>query len=136
MMVIRKYTDQDKEAVVSLWEEVFPNAAPHNQPARVIEEKLAVDDLIFVAEEDGEILGACQAGYDGHRGWLYGVAVSPHQRRRGIGTDLVESAVQSLIELGCGKVNLQIRAGNTAVAEFYQSLGFEIEDRLSMGRHL
>ena len=135
-MVIRKYQDQDKVSLINFWEKVFPNAAPHNQPARVIEEKLAVDDLIFVAEEDGEILGACQAGYDGHRGWLYGVAVSPDQRRRGIGTNLVETAVQSLNERGCGKVNLQIRAGNTAVAEFYESLGFEIEDRLSMGRHL
>lgn len=135
-MVIRKYQDQDLEALIALWEEVFPNAAPHNQPARVIEEKLAVDDLIFIAEEDGEILGACQAGYDGHRGWLYGVAVSPAQRRRGIGAKLVETAVHSLSDRGCRKVNLQIRAGNTAVAEFYESLGFEVEDRLSMGRHL
>ncbi len=135
-MVIRKYQDQDKGALINLWEEAFPTAAPHNQPARVIEEKLAVDDLIFVAEEDGEILGACQAGYDGHRGWLYGVAVSPDRRRRGIGTNLVETAVQSLNERGCGKVNLQIRAGNTAVADFYESCGFNVEDRLSMGRHL
>jgi len=135
-MVIRKYRAQDKGALINLWEEVFPNAAPHNQPARVIEEKLAVDDMLFVAEVDGEILGACQAGYDGHRGWLYGVAVSPDQRRRGIGTNLVETAVQSLNERGCGKVNLQIRAGNTAVADFYKSLGFNVEDRLSMGRHL
>ena len=135
-MVVRKYQDQDKEGLIDLWETVFPDAAPHNQPARVIEEKLAVDDLIFVAEEDGLILGACQAGYDGHRGWLYGVAVCPDQRRRGIGSRLVETALQSLSELGCGKVNLQIRAGNTQVADFYRSLGFEVEDRLSMGRHL
>lgn len=135
-MVIRKYQDQDKQALISLWETVFPNAATHNQPARVIEEKLAVDDLIFIAEEGEVILGACQAGYDGHRGWLYGVAVAPQQRRRGIGSRLVETALDALRQRGCGKVNLQIRAGNTGVAEFYRSLGFEVEDRLSMGRHL
>lgn len=135
-MIIRKYQDQDKQALISLWEEVFPNAAPHNQPARVIEAKLAVDDLIFVADQDGLILGACQAGYDGHRGWLYGVAVAPDQRRRGIGTGLVEFALEALSQLGCGKVNLQIRSGNTPVAEFYHKLGFQVEERLSMGRHL
>ena len=135
-MIIRKYQSQDKNSLISLWEEVFPGAAPHNQPALVLEEKLKVDDLIFVAEDEGKILGACQAGYDGHRGWLYGVAVSPEQRRRGIGTDLVNTAIEELRELGCGKVNLQIRAGHTPVAEFYKTLGFEVEERLSMGRHL
>ena len=135
-MVIRKFQDQDKDALINLWDEVFPNPAPHNQPARVIEEKLAVDDLIFVAEENGAILGACQVGYDGHRGWLYGVAVAPDQRRCGIGTRLVDTALEALRLRGCGKVNLQIRAGNTPVAEFYRNLGFEVEDRLSMGRHL
>jgi ribosomal protein S18 acetylase RimI-like enzyme len=135
-MIVRKYNNQDKESLIKFWEEVFPNAAPHNQPARVIEEKLAVDDLIFVAEGGGKILGACQAGYDGHRGWLYGVAVSPDQRRRGIGTKLVTTAIEALRERGCIKVNLQIRSGNTGATKFYQSLDFEVENRLSMGRHL
>lgn len=135
-MVIRKYQTDDKDPLIALWEEVFPNAAPHNQPAKVIAEKLLVDDLIFVAEGQGEILGACQAGYDGHRGWLYGVAVSPGHRRRGVGTELVKAALKALQERGCGKVNLQIRAGNYAVAAFYETLGFEVEDRISMGRHL
>ena len=135
-MIIRKYQPHDRDSLIAFWEEVFPNPAPHNQPARVIEEKLKVDDLIFLAEEEGRILGACQAGYDGHRGWLYGVAVSSNQRRRGIGSELVKAAINALREKGCGKVNLQIRAGNTAVAAFYKTLGFEVEERLSMGRHL
>jgi hypothetical protein len=135
-MFIRKYQSHDKDSLIALWEEVFPNAAPHNQPAKVIAEKLVVDDLIFVAEKDDKILGACQAGYDGHRGWLYGVAVSPAQQRQGIGTELVKAALKALQERGCGKVNLQIRAGNYAVAAFYETLGFEVEDRISMGRLL
>lgn len=135
-MVIRKYQNQDKGPLIALWEKVFPDAAPHNKPSRVIEEKLAVDDLIFVAEEAGKIIGACQAGYDGHRGWLYGVAVTTDQRRRGIGSELVRAAIEALRERGCHKVNLQIRPDNTSVAEFYRSLDFEKEERLSMGRHL
>ncbi len=132
-MKIRKYQHYDKTALVELWEKVFPDAPPHNEPSRAIDEKLAVDDLIFVAEDNGTLTGACMAGYDGHRGWLYAMAVLPEYRRNNIGTQLVNFAMQALKSRGCAKVNLQIRSTNTKVAAFYQSLGFSVEDRLSMG---
>ncbi len=134
MKKIRKYQESDKATLTALWQAVFPDDPPHNEPSLVIEAKLAVDDLIFIAEEeDGEMIGACMAGYDGHRGWLYAVAVSPDQRRNGTGKALVLFAIQALKDLGCKKVNLQIRPTNTEVANFYKSLGFSTEDRLSMG---
>ncbi len=123
-------------ALISVWETVFPDDPPHNAPNKVIDEKLAVDDLIFVAEHQAKIVGACIAGYDGHRGWLYAVAVLPDHRRDGVGRALVQGAMEHLKSRGCGKVNLQIRADNHAVAQFYQSLGFDIEERMSMGKHL
>ncbi|MCH7881796.1 MAG: GNAT family acetyltransferase [Proteobacteria bacterium] len=132
-MKIRKFEKNDKDALIALWQAVFPDDPPHNEPSQVIESKLAVDDLIFVAEAGGKIVGACMAGYDGHRGWLYALAVSPDKRRKGTGKALVNFAMQALKELGCVKVNLQIRSTNTEVAEFYQSLGFSTEPRLSMG---
>lgn len=132
-MIIRKYQVKDNAALMELWKTVFPNDPPHNEPSIVIEQKLAVDDLIFIAEESSRIVGACIAGYDGHRGWLYAVAVSPDTRRQGTGTRLIHYATQALRKIGCRKVNLQIRADNSAVADFYKSLGFEIEARLSMG---
>ncbi len=134
MKKIRKFQESDKATLTALWQAVFPDDPPHNEPSLVIEAKLAVDDLIFIAEEeDGEMIGACMAGYDGHRGWLYAVAVSPDQRRNGTGKALVLFAIQALKDLGCKKVNLQIRPTNTEVANFYKSLGFSNEDRLSMG---
>ncbi len=134
MKKIRKFQESDKATLTALWQAVFPDDPPHNEPSLVIEAKLAVDDLIFIAEEeDGEMIGACMAGYDGHRGWLYAVAVSPDQRRNGTGKALVLFALQALKDLGCKKVNLQIRPTNTEVANFYKSLGFSTEDRLSMG---
>lgn len=132
-MNIRKYRTDDRLALIELWNQVFPDDPPHNEPTKVIDAKLAVDDLIFVAELDEQIIGACMAGYDGHRGWLYAVAVTPEYRRSGAGKSLVNAAMEALRELGCIKVNLQIRATNTEVAAFYRSLGFEVEDRLSMG---
>lgn len=50
-MNIRKYQAKDKSALISLWKNVFPDDPPHNAPAIVIEQKLAVDDLIFVADK-------------------------------------------------------------------------------------
>jgi ribosomal protein S18 acetylase RimI-like enzyme len=132
-MNIRKFQEKDRLSLISLWQRVFPDDPSHNEPSKVISAKLAVDDLIFVAEQNDQIVGACMAGYDGHRGWLYAVAVSPDFRRSGIGSLLVNAANQQLKILGCIKVNLQIRSTNTSVAAFYKSLGFATEDRLSMG---
>lgn len=132
-MSIRKFQEKDRDSVVALWKQVFPDDPPHNEPSKVISAKLKVDDLIFVSEQDQKIVGACMAGYDGHRGWLYAVAVSPEQRRNGTGSQLVKAAIDELKSIGCVKVNLQIRSTNAAVAAFYKSLGFAAEDRLSMG---
>ena len=130
---IRKFTAADRAGLISLWENEFPDDPPHNKPSIVIDSKLEVDDLIFVAEKDGKIIGSCMAGYDGHRGWLYSVAVLGSEKRCGIGTKLVEHTMSYLKSIGCVKINLQIRSTNTQVAAFYQSLGFAAEDRLSMG---
>ncbi len=135
-MKIRKYRATDRAALIDLWQSVFPNDPPHNEPAGVIDAKLAVDDLIFVAADGDRLAGGCIAGYDGHRGWLYAVAVANPYRRSGVGTNLVRQALGALRDLGCSKVNLQIRAGNEAVEAFYQSLGFDTEARTSMGQLL
>lgn len=76
------------------------------------------------------------AGYDGHRGWLYAVAVVDSYRRRGIGTALVQEAEARLGALGCGKINLQIRSTNADVKAFYDRLGYGTEDRISMGKRV
>lgn len=132
-MIIRKFQDADRRGLIDLWNTVFPDDPSHNEPSIVIDAKLSIDDLIFVAEYEGKLVGACMAGYDGHRGWLYAVAVLKQQRRSGTGAALVKSAMQSLKEIGCIKVNLQIRSTNTEVAAFYKALGFATEERLSMG---
>lgn len=135
-MKIRKYTESDKIQLLSLWAEAFPNNPKHSQPLANLEAKLKVDDLIFVAEHQNEVVGVCMAGYDGHRGWLYAVAVSSKHRRLGIGKALVEYAIDSLQQLGCIKINLQVRESNDTVVQFYRSLGFNIEPIISLGKRL
>jgi ribosomal protein S18 acetylase RimI-like enzyme len=75
-------------------------------------------------------------GYDGHRGWIYSLAVSPPARRRGIGTALMRHAERELAARGCPKVNLQVLASNSGTVEFYKKLGYVVEERVSMGRLL
>jgi ribosomal protein S18 acetylase RimI-like enzyme len=123
--------------VIALWREILPDVAPHNEPAASLRNKLAVDRrLVFVAEDEGQVVGAVMGGYDGHRGWVYSLAVRPGYRRQGVGTGLVRQVEAELTVLGCLKINLQVRASNAVVVAFYERLGYVVEERVSMGRRL
>jgi ribosomal protein S18 acetylase RimI-like enzyme len=123
--------------VVALWKTAFGYETAHNEPGLAIEKKVAVDDqLFFVALAGQEVVGTIMAGYDGHRGWIYSVAVAPAYRRQGVGSGLVTHAEQALTAKGCVKINLQILEGNEGVAGFYSALGFSIEKRISMGKRI
>ncbi|MDF5734524.1 MULTISPECIES: GNAT family acetyltransferase [unclassified Nostoc] len=134
-MNIRPYQESDAESVSALWDEVFPNNPSHSSPKLVISQKLAVQpELFFITEINSVIIGTIMAGYDGHRGWLYTVAVSPQYQRQGIGSKLVQHAEKVLIAMGCLKINLQVRVSNAEVVEFYRKLGYLVEERISMGK--
>jgi ribosomal protein S18 acetylase RimI-like enzyme len=136
-MQVRPFDDRDEQAVIALWREVLPDSAPHNDPATAIRKKLDVErDLFLVAIVEDCIVGTVMGGYDGHRGWVYAVAVKPQYRRRGIGAALLRRLETALAERGCLKVNLQVRASNLEVISFYQKLGYGIEERVSMGKRL
>jgi ribosomal protein S18 acetylase RimI-like enzyme len=131
------YRPDDESAVMALWREAFPDPAPWNEPRLVIEKKLATQpDLFFVAISEGTIAGTAMGGFDGHRGWLYTVAVRSEMRRLGIGTALVRHVEAALRDLGCPKLNLQVLASNAPVVAFYARLGYAIEERISMGKRL
>ncbi len=134
---IRPFEDTDRDGVATLWREVFPDAPAHNVPEEDIARKLAVQrDLFFVTEHDGTLVGTAMAGYDGHRGWVYYLAVSPDHRRKGIGTALMKRAEQALAALGCPKLNLMVRGSNKAVIEFYHQLGYATDDVVTLSRRL
>lgn len=135
---LREYNDStDREQVISLWRAVFGYETAHNDPSLAIAKKLRANDhLFFVADDEGQLVGTAMAGYDGHRGWLYAIAVHPDYRRTGLGSRLVRQAEEALVAAGCMKVNLQLLATNEATAAFYKSLGYAVEPRISMGRVL
>lgn len=136
-MQIRPYRETDQDAVIALWREAFSDAPPWNPPEVDIQRKLSVQrDLFLVATIDETVVGSAMSGYDGHRGWVYYVAVHPSYQRQGIGRELMAAVEERLTRLGCPKINLQVRASNQAVAAFYQKLGYNIEERISMGKRL
>lgn len=137
MIEVRAYSETDFADIKALWEEAFPDDPPWNRAEAAIPAKLAVQpELFLVAVSDGRCVGSAMAGYDGHRGWLYAVAVSAAHQGQGIGTLLVREAENRLRRLGCGKLNLQVRASNARVVAFYRALGYDIEERVSMGKRL
>jgi ribosomal protein S18 acetylase RimI-like enzyme len=134
---IRTYTASDQDNVIDLWRSVFPDAPPHNDPALDIQRKLAAQpDLFLVALHGEDLIGTCMGGFDGHRGWVYFVAVRPEFRRQGIASHLMRELEARLLDLGCPKLNLQVRESTPEAVLFYERLGYSIEKRTSMGKLL
>ena len=135
-MDIREYLDTDEAAVISLWRDCGL-VVPHNDPAKDIARKLAVGrDLFLVGTADEGIVASVMGGYEGHRGWVNYLAVSPSMRRRGYGRIMMEKIEVLLRARGCPKINLQIRETNQAVIDFYNALGFATDKVISMGKRL
>ncbi len=135
---IKAYEDLDhRDQVISLWKEVFGYEAAHNAPELIIDKKLEFDDgLFFVAVDDQSVVGTIMAGYDGHRGWIYSMAISPNYRNQGLGSKLLFFAEEKLSKRGCVKINLQILQDNKAVEKFYLQNGYQTEKRISLGKRL
>ncbi len=136
-MLIRGYETGDHDGVIALWKKCFEYPAPHHNPEHSIRRKAALDDgLFFIAVRGDKVAGTVMAGWDGHRGWIYSLAVHPLLREQGIGRKLVARAVDELKQRDCPKVNLQVMPDNRHVIGFYEKLGFQAEERVSMGLKL
>ena len=134
--VIRPFAPDDEEAVVALWS-ACDLVRPWNDPRRDIQRKQEVQaDLFLVATTGDAIVGSVMAGYDGHRGWIYYLAVAPALRRQGIGRLLMRAAEARLLAEGCPKINLQVRTSNADVVAFYEALGYAPDDVVSLGKRL
>jgi ribosomal protein S18 acetylase RimI-like enzyme len=135
-LVIRPYADADHADVIDLWVRCGL-VVPWNNPERDISRKLGFNsELFLVGTLAGRLVATCMAGYDGHRGWINYLAVSPDHRRRGLGARMMEEAEVRLGRMGCPKINLQVRATNEEVIAFYHSIGYKVDDVLSMGKRL
>ena len=135
-MDIRAFQDQDEAEVIGLWERCGL-LRPWNDPRKDIARKLRVQkELFLVGTVDGAIMASVMAGYDGHRGWINYLAVDPQHRRQGLARTLMSEVERMLREMGCAKINLQIRRDNPEAISFYERLGFTEDATVSFGRRL
>ena len=135
-MHIRPFRLADETAVIDLWQRC-ELTRPWNDPHQDIQRKLKVQpELFLLGEIDGKVVASVMAGFDGHRGWVNYLAVCPTQRRRGLGGQLMEEVERRLTALGCPKLNLQVRSDNQAVLAFYRSLGYQVDEVVSLGKRL
>ena len=135
-MQIRPYTPADETAVIDLWQRC-ELTRPWNDPRKDIERKLTVQpELFVVGERQGQIVATAMAGFDGHRGWINYLAVSPEVQKQGLGRQLMTHVEQALMAMGCPKLNLQVRAGNAQALAFYQAIGYGQDELVSMGKRL
>ena len=135
-MLIRAFDPADTNTVVQLWTDCGL-VRPWNDPYRDIERKLTEQpELFLVGDVDGTVVATAMVGFDGHRGWVYYLAVTPSSQGEGYGRTLMTHAENLLRDRGCPKINLQVRAGNERVIEYYRSLGYDLDNAVGMGKRL
>jgi ribosomal protein S18 acetylase RimI-like enzyme len=136
-LTIRPALPEDEAAVAALWR-ACRLVVSYNDPAADFRfaRAGACSDVLVSESEAGGIAGSVMVGHDGHRGWLYYVAVAPDLQGNGIGRQMVAAAENWLRQRGVVKVHLLVRETNTKVVSFYEQLGFETMPRVVMGKWL
>ena len=129
-------TESDVEAVVALWQ-ACGLTRPWNDPYKDISfARSSANATILVHHREDRAAASVMAGHDGHRGMLYYVAVDPGLQRQGLGKAAVRAAEAWLGARGVWKVNLLVRAENSAIKGFYEALGYEVSPVLCMARKI
>jgi len=136
---IRAYEDADFGRVVALWH-ACSLLRPWNEPASDIALcRSTANSELFVGlngDDATKLIATVMAGSDGHRGWMYYLAVDPDERHKGLARAMVRQAESWLAALGIRKVELMIRENNDAVRAFYEKIGYAVEPRIIMSRWL
>lgn len=135
-LVIRTFIATDEAAVVALWR-AAGLTRPWNDPHADIARKQAVQpELFLVGELAGALIATAMAGYDGHRGSVYYLAVSPAHQRRGHGQAMMAEVERRLEAIGCPKLNLMVRHDNQQAVGFYARLGYDEAAVVVLGKRL
>lgn len=126
----------DRVEVVALWH-AAGLTRPWNDPRADFDLALAGPaSQILLAREGAALRGSVMVGFDGHRGWVYYLAVDPARRGEGIGRMLMQASEQWLTARGCPKIQLMVRGDNAPARGFYAALGYELQDVVTIGRRL
>lgn len=122
---------------VALWHETGLTR-PWNDPDGDLRRAMNASSSTVLAalDEAGGLLGTAMVGHDGHRGWVYYLAVAPQEQRRGLGQALVRACEAWVRERDIPKIQLMVRATNRGTIAFYEALGYADAECLVLGRRL
>lgn len=135
-LVIGAADDADVSAIVTLWERA-ELTRPWNDPhADIVRARGGPNSAMLVGRQGTTIVATVMVGHDGHRGWVYYVAVDPDQHKKGYGRAIMTAAEDWLRERGIEKLQLMVRAGNTQAKAFYEMLDFEEQERVVYAKWL
>lgn len=133
---IAPIADADVAGVVALWERCGLTR-PWNEPAADIAlARKGENATILVGRKRDAIVATALVGHDGHRGWVYYVAVDPAHQGKGFGRIIMNAAEDWLRKTGVEKLMLMVRPENTAVRNFYESIGYGEQPRLIFAKWL
>ena len=135
-LIIRSYKESDKKPLIDLWFEC-KLVVPWNNPEHDIDRKLKVNPELFLVGYLGkELAASVMAGYEGHRGWVNYLSVAKKYRGRGYGREMMDVVEEKLRNMGCPKVQLQVRNTNEAVINYYEHLGYRDDCVVTLGKRL
>jgi len=121
---------------VQLWDEVALTR-PWNDPRADLERAVGgASSTVLAGVDGGRLLATAMVGHDGHRGWVYYLAVRPSAQGRGHGRAMMKACEAWLLDRGVPKLNVMVRGENQAVQGFYRSLGYGTDDVLVFSRRL
>ena len=138
-MLIREFDlARDFDAVTALWQASGPGVrlGLSDTPEEIARKLKRDPDLFLVAENEAQVVGAVLGGFDGRRGMVYHLAVTPEARGRGLGTALMAELEARLKAKGCRKYYLLVTHDNTDVTDFYQRLGWSVMPVNIMGKEI
>jgi GNAT superfamily N-acetyltransferase len=133
---IRTYSESDRDGVIGLWRECGLTVW-YNDPSSDIARFMRTNEsTLLVGETAGRLLATAAVGHDGHRGWLYYVAVDAAAQKNGYGKAIVRAAEHWLLDKGIPKAMLMIRHSNMKADGFYRALGYYADPVAVMQRWL
>jgi len=134
--VIETLTRSDARVAVLLWEEADLTRPWNDAEADFLRAVEGPSSAVLGLHHDGILIGTVMVGIDGHRGWVYYLAVKPRYRRRGLGRQLMSGAETWLRQRGAPKVQFMVRSESAEVIDFYTHLGYIPQYVQVMGRRL
>ena len=135
-MEVRELNGADAAHVVALWTEAGLTRPWNDAVADFHRAVEGSTSAVLGLQRDNELSGTVMVGHDGHRGWVYYLAVAKSHQRSGVGSELMRAAEEWLREMGAVKVQLMVRRENESVLDFYDNVGYVTSDVTVLSRWL